>query len=403
MERPALAEQRDDGGLGGDQRAQVGVVLAAGWRGGGSSRRPPASRAPSGRLGARRRTRRPWDWSRASRPRCRACRSSSSIRAMRSLSARRRRCSRPGCRRGGWCRRARPGPSGGRGAEAGRRGGGGGPAEETSGLGSGAVTGRFLRSVGRIGGRALGRPPQAAAPGGRDEAAAPVILIRATIASAIPTVPTRVQRSATAASRGQRSGGPEAVVQRGRDGRLDRVGDVGSAQRPAQEHGGGEDRPDRVRQVLPRDVGRGAVDRLEEAVQAVRRAPRPHRRRGQHPQGLPASTDASSDRMSPKRFSVTRTSKLAGAARATWRRRRPAGRRARRPGTPAATSWMTCRHRRDVARTLALSTDVSRFRRPRASSKASRTTRPTSSAVYGRVSFAARAPGAPYGSVREPK
>ena len=69
VEQPALAEDRHDRRLGGDQLAQVRVVLRAGSRGGASSRTPPASPAPSASTGRPRRTRCPSGWSPASRPR----------------------------------------------------------------------------------------------------------------------------------------------------------------------------------------------------------------------------------------------------------------------------------------------------------------------------------------------
>ena len=70
-------------------------------------------------------------------------------------------------------------------------------------------------------------------------------------------------------------GRPAAVVERGGDGGLDGRRGIVPAQRPAQQHGRREDRPDRVGQVLAGDVRRGAVDRLVQAEQAVRRPPRP--------------------------------------------------------------------------------------------------------------------------------
>ncbi len=117
----------------------------------------------------------------------------------------------------------------------------------------------------------------------------------------------------------------------------------------------------------------------------------------------PARTEASSDRMSPKRFSVTRTSNEAGerticmAHASTSRSSRATS------GYSAATSWTTVRQRRDVARTFALSTLVSFFRRPRASSNARRATRATSGSEYGSRSCATRAPAGPVASLRAPK
>ena len=92
----------------------------------------------------------------------------------------------------------------------------------------------------------------------------------------------------------------------------------------------------------------------------------------------PATTAASSLRMSPKRLSVTTTSKSVGAI-------------ARRMANASTYMWCSvtsgysrptavtaCRHTRDVSSTLALSTEVTRNRRDRAVSKATRATRSTS-------------------------
>ncbi len=104
----------------------------------------------------------------------------------------------------------------------------------------------------------------------------------------------------------------------------------------------------------------------------------------------PLMTAASSDRMSPNRFSVTRTSKAAGvfassiAAESTSRCSRATS------GNSVRTSSVTFRHSRDVASTLALSTWVTFARRVRASSNASVTMRRISPSVYHRVSIAAR-------------
>ncbi len=117
----------------------------------------------------------------------------------------------------------------------------------------------------------------------------------------------------------------------------------------------------------------------------------------------PAITAASSDRMSPNRFSVTITSKLAGhlaramAAESTSRCSRLTS------GKSAWTSSVTLRHSREVASTLALSTWVSWRRRPRASSNARVTIRRISPSVYHRVSIAARPSGVSRGSEGLPK
>ena len=96
----------------------------------------------------------------------------------------------------------------------------------------------------------------------------------------------------------------------------------------------------------------------------------------------PASIDASSVRMSPNMFSVTMTSKSAGRlmrciAHASTRRcsSETSG------NSSAITRVVTRRQSRDVSSTLALSTDVTFPRRPRAIVAATRTTRATSWAV----------------------
>ena len=83
-------------------------------------------------------------------------------------------------------------------------------------------------------------------------------------------------------------------------------------ERPAQHHRGRQDGGRRVGDVQAGDVRRGAVDGLVEARSrraSVRRSPSDAD--GSMP-SEPASTDASSDRMSPNMFSVTMTSKVAG-------------------------------------------------------------------------------------------
>ena len=95
----------------------------------------------------------------------------------------------------------------------------------------------------------------------------------------------------------------------------------------------------------------------------------------------PASTAASSDRMSPNRFSVTMTSKSAGRRTSSIAHESTSWWATSTPGSSAATSSTTVRHRRDVARTFALSTLVTWPRRVAASSKASRTIRPISASV----------------------
>ena len=90
---------------------------------------------------------------------------------------------------------------------------------------------------------------------------------------------------------------------------------------------------------------------------------------------LPASTAASSDRMSPNRFSVTMTSKSAGRRTSSIAHESTSWWLSLTSGNSAATSSATVRHRRDVARTFALSTWVTCPRASAASSNASRTIR----------------------------
>ena len=74
---------------------------------------------------------------------------------------------------------------------------------------------------------------------------------------------------------------------------------------------------------------------------------------------LPARTAASSDRMSPNRFSVTMTSKSAGRRTSSIAHESTSWWVSRTSGKSTAISSVTRRHSRDVARTLALSTWVS--------------------------------------------
>ena len=89
----------------------------------------------------------------------------------------------------------------------------------------------------------------------------------------------------------------------------------------------------------------------------------------------PASTAASSDRMSPNRFSVTMTSKSAGRRISNMAHESTSWWLSRTSGYSTATSSATRRHSREVASTLALSTEVTDPRRARARSKARRTIR----------------------------
>jgi len=118
----------------------------------------------------------------------------------------------------------------------------------------------------------------------------------------------------------------------------------------------------------------------------------------------PAITAASSDRMSPNRFSVTRTSKPAGHLARVMAAESTSRCSSSTSGKSACTSSVTLRQRRLVARTFALSTWVTLRRRVRASSKASVTIRRISLSVYHSVSMAARSPvSAVRGSEGRPK
>ena len=96
--------------------------------------------------------------------------------------------------------------------------------------------------------------------------------------------------------------------------------------------------------------------------------------------------------MSPNRFSVTITSNHAGLFTSSIAHESTSWWLTSTSGKPGFSSSTTCRQRREVAMTLALSTLVRRPRRARASSKPRRTTRRISASVYGSVSSAARSP-----------
>ena len=102
----------------------------------------------------------------------------------------------------------------------------------------------------------------------------------------------------------------------------------------------------------------------------------------------PTSIDASSVRMSPNMFSVTRTSNSRGrdsrciAAASTSMCSRVM------PGWRAAVSITCSRHRREVSNTFALSTEVTFPRRPAAARKPHSARRSTSPLVYTQVSKA---------------
>ena len=117
----------------------------------------------------------------------------------------------------------------------------------------------------------------------------------------------------------------------------------------------------------------------------------------------PARTEASSDRMSPNMFSVTMTSKMPGEVMSCIAQESTRRCSNSTSGNSAWTSLTTARQRRLEARTLALSTLVTRLRRPRASSKASRAIRTTSGRVYSIVSYACGPSGPSWVSRRSPK
>ena len=86
----------------------------------------------------------------------------------------------------------------------------------------------------------------------------------------------------------------------------------------------------------------------------------------------PASTEASSERMSPNMLPVTMTSKEAGLVMSDMAVESTRRCSSSTSGYSGATSSTTVRQSRLEASTLALSTLVRRLRRPRASSKARR-------------------------------
>ena len=81
--------------------------------------------------------------------------------------------------------------------------------------------------------------------------------------------------------------------------------------------------------------------------------------------------------MSPNMFSVTITSNCSGVRTSCMAALSTSMSSISTSGYSRATSWTTRRHMRDVSSTFALSTDVSRPRRARASSNARRAMRST--------------------------
>jgi hypothetical protein len=109
---------------------------------------------------------------------------------------------------------------------------------------------------------------------------------------------------ASPAPRGRRA---RAAHERRRDGRLERARFGLEPQRIAQQHRGAQDRRVGIGDAAAGDIGRRAVDRLEQPAARLGA----QRGRGQHAE-RPASIEASSVRMSPNMFSVTITSKSRG-------------------------------------------------------------------------------------------
>src|SRR5215831_13332079 len=140
---------------------------------------------------------------------------------------------------------------------------------------------------------------------------------------------------------------------------VDPIRVLAHVERVAQEHPRGEDGRDGIGHTLPCNVGRGAMHGLAEGSMPME----------------PARMAASSERMSPKVFSVTMVSKCVGlctramaqlststCSSCTWGYSFP---------TRVTTSRQSC----ETTRTLALSTEARRFRRFMATSKATRATR----------------------------
>ena len=165
------------------------------------------------------------------------------------------------------------------------------------------------------------------------------------------------------------------------DRALERVGVGGAVEPVAQHQRGRQEHRRRVGHAAPGDVRRGAVDGLEEARPAVGEA-----RRRRQPQaagdrrghvGQDVAEGVLGDHRRPARPGRS-TSVIAAVSTSRWS--------TATSGYSPATSSTTARHMREVARTLALSTDVSRPWRARASSKPRRATRRTWSGWYSQVS-----------------
>ena len=112
---------------------------------------------------------------------------------------------------------------------------------------------------------------------------------------------------ALAAGAGEEVRGPQPVAERGLDGGLDPIGVGAPVEAVAEHHRHREEGRERVRDALAGDVGRRAVDRLEEPG-----PPSPRLADGSIP-SEPVIIAASSLRMSPNMFSVTITSNCDGS------------------------------------------------------------------------------------------
>ena len=102
----------------------------------------------------------------------------------------------------------------------------------------------------------------------------------------------------------------------------------------------------------------------------------------------PASTEASSVRMSPNMFSVTTTSSVAGLVTSRMAAVSTSMWSSATSGFRPPISVAICRHSRDDSSTFALSTEVTFFLRAFASRNASSTTRRISKSQYSSVSNA---------------
>ena len=206
--------------------------------------------------------------------------------------------------------------------------------------------------------RSLSVPPRLVSPGvvgkrgERVGASARVLYclgcaIAATTASPISRVPTgacpRTQMSRCAGRR-RAPRAPRVSMRSAASGLLEGV---------AEHHRGGEDCRDGIGDALARDVGRGAVARLVQAlVVGVQRG------RGQHAERA-GEHAASSERMSPNMFPVTMTSNFFGAFTSCIAALSTYMWSSSTSGYCACTSVTTSRQNWTFSSTLALSTLVS--------------------------------------------